>query len=148
MDDLYNKLTLNVLLIEDNPADVRMIQEVLKEFKTKTKIYAVHNGFEALKFLNKKGKYENNADIDLILLDLNIPLINGFEVLKEIRANDKLKDTLVFVLTTSNNQENFLKAYELQANCFMVKPLYFDEYEILLQHIEKCWLKFKPSSNI
>jgi CheY-like chemotaxis protein len=145
MDNLDNKLKLNVLLIEDNPADVRMIQEVMNEFKIKTKVYAVNNGVEALKFLNKKEKYENNPDIDLILLDLNIPLINGFEVLKEIRANDKLKDTLVFVLTISHNQEDFFKTYELQANCFMSKPLYFDEYEILLQHIEECWLNVKSS---
>jgi two-component system, chemotaxis family, response regulator Rcp1 len=138
MDD---KERFNILIIEDNLADIRLINEVLKESKTKTSIHIINDGAEALKYLHKKEKYQNKVDPDLILLDLNIPLIDGFEILKDIKANDKLKNIPVFVLTTSHNQEDFFKAYELQANCFMIKPLCFDEYDILLQRIERFWLK-------
>lgn len=141
MDNAGEKEIFNVLLIEDNHADIRMIQEIFKEFNAKTILNITHDGVEALKFLNKKEKYQNMENPDLILLDLNIPLINGFKVLKEIKTNDKLKHIPVIVLTTSHNPEDFLKACELQADCFMNKPLYFDEYNIVLQHIEECWLK-------
>ncbi|MEN6290947.1 MAG: response regulator [Methanobacterium sp.] len=141
MDIEPNDEAVNILLIEDNHTDIRMIKEIFKEFKTKTKIHSITNGIEALKYLNKKEKYQNKADPDLILLDLNIPLIDGFKVLKEIKSNDKLKKLPVIVLTTSHNPEDFLKACKLQADCFMNKPLCFDEYNIVLQHIEECWLK-------
>ena len=136
MNNKYSNGIVKILLIEDNPADVRIIQELFKEFKMKTKLDTVSNGVEALNFLNKKEKYENKVNPDLILLDLNIPLIDGFEVLKEIKTNDKLKNIPVLVLTTSTNQKDFLKSYELQANCFMIKPLCYEEYNILLQRIE------------
>lgn len=141
MDNAGKKEIFNVLLIEDNHADIRMMQEVFKELNTKTILNITHNGVEALKFLNKKEKYQNMENPDLILLDLNIPLINGFKVLREIKTNDKLKHIPVIVLTTSHNPKDFLKACELQADCFMNKPLYFDEYNLVLQHIEECWLK-------
>ena len=140
MDNLYSKKIFNILLIEDNPADVRMIQEIFKEFETKTKLYTVNNGIDALKFLNKEEKYENKTDIDLILLDLNIPLVNGFEVLEHIKNNHRLNDISIFVLTTSPNQEDFFKAYELNANCFMAKPAHLEEYHALLLHIEESWI--------
>ena len=140
MDNLHSKKIFNILLIEDNPADVRMIQELFKEFKTKTKLYTVNNGIDALKFLNKEERYENKSDIDLILLDLNIPIINGFEVLENIKNNHRLKDISIFVLTTSPNQEDFFKAYELDANCFMAKPSHLEDYHALLQHIEESWI--------
>lgn len=142
MDIKANDEPVNILLIEDNNMDIRMIKEIFKEFKTKTKINSITNGIEALKYLNKKEKYQNEADPDLIILDLNIPLIDGFKVLKEIKTNVKLKDLPVIILTTSHNPEDFLKACKLQANCFMIKPLCFDEYNILLHHIEKYWLNF------
>ena len=141
MDNTGEKEIFNVLLIEDNHADIRMIKEIFKELNTKIILNIAHNGVEALKFLNKKEKYQNMENPDLILLDLNIPLINGFKVLKEIKTDDKLKHIPVIVLTTSHNPEDFLKACKLQADCFMNKPLYFDEYNIVLQHIEECWLK-------
>jgi FOG: CheY-like receiver len=140
MNNLHSKKIFNILLIEDNPADVRMIQEIFKEFKTKTKLYTVNNGIDALKFLNKEERYENKSDIDLILLDLNIPLINGFEVLENIKNNHRLKDISIFVLTTSPNQEDFFKAYELNANCFMAKPSHLEDYHTLLRHIEESWI--------
>jgi CheY-like chemotaxis protein len=143
MDNSEDKGIINILLIEDNPADTRIIKEIFKEFKTKTKLHIINNGIEALKFINKKEKYKNTPGPDLILLDLNLPQINGFEVLKEIKTNNKLKNITVIVLTTSTNQEDFLKAQKLQADCFITKPLHYDEYNILLQHVEECWLNVK-----
>ena len=143
MDNLKARGNFNILLIEDNLADSRMIQEIFKEFNPKTKIHTVDNGFEALKYLNKKEKYRNTSVPDLIFLDLNIPQINGFEVLKEIKANDKLKNVPVLILTTSTDQKDFLKAQKLQADCFINKPLDYDEYNTLLRHIDECWLKIK-----
>lgn len=146
MDNLNDKRKINILIIEDNLADSRMIQELLNEFNTKTKLYTVRNGVEALKFLNKKEKYQHEVDPDLILLDLNIPLIDGFEVLKEIRTNKILNHIPVLVLTTSNCENDFLKAQKLQADCFITKPLDYDEYNKLLKHVEECWLKVKSSN--
>lgn len=146
MDNLKNRGIVNVLLIEDNHADIRMIQEIFKDFNTKIGVNVITNGVEALKFLNKEEKYKNKVNTDLIFLDLNIPLIDGLEVLKKIKNNDKLKNIPVLILTTSRAKEYYLKAKELQADCFIIKPLYYDEYKTILQHIEECWLKVKLSS--
>ena len=143
MDNAKAKGTFNILLIEDNLADRRLITEIFKELNTKTNFYITTDGVEALKFLNKKEKYQNKPVPNLILLDLNIPKIDGFEVLKEIKTNDKLKDIPVLILTTSTNQEDFLKAQKLQASCYINKPMCYEEYNILLQHVEACWLKIK-----
>ncbi|WP_424355924.1 response regulator [Methanobacterium sp. MBAC-LM] len=143
-----DKKKFSILIIEDNPADIRMMQEIFKESNTKTNIHVAYNGIEALEFLNKKEKHQNQLKPNLILLDLNIPLIDGFEVLKEIKTNNKLKDIPVIILTTSNTKENFSKAQEFEANCFITKPLDYDEYTLLLQHIEECWFKTKPSHHI
>ena len=141
MDNLNNKGHVNVLLIEDNHADIRIIKEIFKEFNTKINMETVTNGVEALKFLNKEHKYENSINPNLILLDLNIPLMDGFEVLKEIKNNDKLKNMPIIILTTSHSKEDYLKAQKLQADCFITKPLNYDEYNSFLQHIMECWLK-------
>ena len=146
MDNAKAKGTFNILLIEDNLADSRLITEIFKEFDTKTNFYIVTDGVNALKFLNKKEKYQNKPVPNLILLDLNIPKIDGFEVLKEIKTNDNLKNIPILILTTSNTKENFLKAQELQADCFITKPLYYEEYDTLLQHVEACWLKIKSTN--
>ena len=141
MDNADEKEIFNVLLIEDNHADIRMMQEIFKELNPKTNFYTVTNGVEALNFLNKKEKHQNTINPDLILLDLNIPLIDGFEILKEVKTNKTLKYIPVIILTTSRNQEDFLKAQKLQADCFITKPLYYSEYKNILKHIEECWLK-------
>jgi FOG: CheY-like receiver len=143
MDNLKNIGTVNVLLIEDNYADIRMIQEIFRDFNTELGVNVVTNGVEALKFLNKEEEYKNKVDTDLIFLDLNIPLIDGFEVLKKIKNNNELKNIPVLILTTSRAEEDYLKAQELQADCFINKPLYYDEYKTILQHIGKCWLKIE-----
>lgn len=145
MDDPKAQETYNILLIEDNHADARMINEIFKEFNKKIKLYTINNGAEALKFLNKKEKNQNMLFLDLVLLDLNIPLINGFEILKEIKSSNKLKNIPVIILTTSTNKEDFLKARKLQADCFITKPLYYHDYNNVLKHIEECWLKAKSS---
>ena len=140
MDNLTNSGKVDVLLIEDNPADVRMIYEIFKEFDLEVGLHVIDNGIEALKFLNKEEKYENIVDPNLILLDLNLHLITGFEVLEKIKNNDNLKDIPVLVLTTSVNKEDFLKVQKLQGDCFIIKPLCYEEYSTILQHIGKCWL--------
>ena len=145
MNNQNNKRPFDILLVEDNPPDVRMIQEIFNGFHTETKLYNVHNGVEALKFLNKKEKYQNEITPDLILLDLNIPLINGFKVLKEIKNNENLSKIPTIILTTSTYKNDFLKAQKLKADCFITKPLTYTKYHTLLKHIQDCWLKSKSS---
>ena len=141
MNNQNNKRPFDILLVEDNPPDVRMIQEIFNGFHTETKLYNVHNGVEALKFLNKKEKYQNEITPDLILLDLNIPLVDGFEVLKEIKNSENLRMIPTIILTTSKDKNDFLKAQKLEADCFITKPLHLAEYSRMLEHIKDCWLK-------
>ena len=140
MDNPINKKVINVLLVEDNPPDVRMIREIFKEFNTKTKVYNVPNGVEALKFLNKTEKYQKEITPNLILLDLNIPLRDGFEVLEKIKNDENLRMIPTIILTTSTDKEDFLKAQELEADCYITKSIYLEEYSRMLQHIKDCWL--------
>lgn len=140
MDNLNENRKANVLLIEDNPAEVRMIYEIFKEFDPQIGLNVFDNGIEALEFLNKEEKYENKVDPYLILLDLNIHLLTGFEVLEKIKNNDKLKDIPVLVLTNSSDKEDFLKVQKLKGDCYIIKPLGYDEYKDVLHHVRKCWL--------
>ncbi len=138
--------TVRILLVEDNQADVRIIKEILKDFKTKIQLYTVKDGIDALHFLNKKEKYENVPGPDLILLDLNLPRKNGRELLSDLKTDANLKNIPVIILTTSNTEKDIINAYELQANCFITKPIEFNEYKKVLRNIEELWLKSPKSS--
>ena len=129
-----------ILLIEDNPADIRMAEEAFKECSSKISLSYVLNGFEAIDFLTKSGQYENEADPDLIILDLNLPKINGFEVLARVKQEEGLKQIPILIFTTSESEEDIKKCYELGANSFISKPITLDTYVQTIKLIERYWL--------
>lgn len=131
--------TIEILLVEDNPADVRLTMEVLKEAKLINNISVVGDGEDAIDFLRQQGKYSEALRPDLILLDLNLPRKNGQEVLKEIKEDEKLKGIPVVVLTTSNAEQDILKSYSLHANCYITKPVDLDQFAVIISSIENFW---------
>jgi two-component system response regulator len=137
MENIKN--LINVLLVEDNEADVRLTQEALKECKMIINLEVVMDGVEAMNFLFKKGKYRTKSRPDLIILDLNLPKKDGREVLADIKQNDTLKRIPVVILTTSKSDEDILKTYNLHANCFVTKPLDLDQFIEIVKKIEDFW---------
>ncbi len=135
-----NFKSINILLVEDNPADVRLTQEVLKEGKINNKLNVVYDGEEAIQYLHKEGPFADAELPDIILLDLNLPKIDGREVLEHIKKDDNLKRIPVIVLTTSDAQADILKMYENHANCYITKPVDFDEFISVVKSIEEFWL--------
>ena len=131
---------IEILLVEDNPADVRLTVEALKEEKVFNNLHIVNDGEEALFFLRKQGKYSNAVRPDLILLDLNLPKVDGREVLREIKDDDKLKQIPVVVLTVSKADEDILKSYNLHANCFISKPVDLAQFIKVVRSIQDFWL--------
>lgn len=131
---------INILLVEDSPGDVRLIQEALKESKVLNEIYVVEDGLEAMSFLRREDKYPSVPRPDLILLDLNMPKKDGREVLAEIKADDELKRIPVVILTISLDEEDVFKTYNLHANCYITKPIGFDQFMKVVKSIEDFWL--------
>ncbi|MBI4649815.1 response regulator [Candidatus Desantisbacteria bacterium] len=131
---------IEILLVEDNPADVRLTTEALKDEKILNNLYVVTDGVEAIDFLHKKGKYSNAVRPDLILLDLNLPKKDGREVLKEIKNDDDLKIIPVVVLTISKSEVDILKSYNLHANCYINKPVDLIEFIKVTKSIQEFWL--------
>lgn len=130
----------HILLIEDNPGDVRLTQEAFKESTKKIQLEVVTDGVEAISYLRKEPPFEQMPTPDLILLDLNIPKWDGKEVLSVIKADDMLKRIPVVVLTTSNAGVDVLKSYDLHANCFINKPIDYDKFFDIIHKIEEFWL--------
>jgi two-component system response regulator len=130
---------VKILLVEDNPDDIDLTLEVLKDAKMRTSLHTVEDGVEALAFLRKEGKYADEPRPDLILLDLNLPKKDGREVLAEIKSDDVLRQIPVVVLTTSEAEEDILKAYNLHANCYITKPVDFDQFIKVVNAIEEFW---------
>ena len=130
---------VEVLLVEDNPGDVRLTLEALKDGKVNNHLSVVEDGVEALAFLRREGKYADASRPDLILLDLNLPKKDGREVLAEIKTDEDLKRIPVVVLTTSKAEEDILKTYNLHANCYITKPVDFDQFVIVVRLIEDFW---------
>ena len=137
---LENYRTINILLVEDNPGDVRLTQEVLKEGKIKNTLNVVMDGEEALQYLHKEGKFSTAELPDIILLDLNLPKIDGREVLEHIKKDPDLKRIPVIVLTTSDAQNDILKMYDNHANCYITKPVDFAQFINVVKSIEDFWL--------
>jgi CheY-like chemotaxis protein len=131
---------VNILLIEDNPGDVRLTQEAFKEGRIDISMEVVMDGVEAVKFLQKEAPYSDKFTPDLILLDLNLPKRDGREVLKEIKADNFLKRIPVVILTTSNAEQDIVKSYNLHVNCYINKPVDFDKFFDIIQKIEDFWL--------
>lgn len=141
MSGKANERPLEILLVEDNLADVRLLVEVLKEGKDYHQMNVVNNGVEAMAYLNRKGKFSDAARPDIILLDLNLPKKDGREVLKEIKSDKKFKRIPVVVLTTSDSEEDIAKSYEFHANCYITKPVDLDQFIHVVNAIENLWLE-------
>jgi len=131
---------IEILLVEDSPGDVRLTQEVLKEGKVTNNLTVVKNGEDALHYLAQSNGYHNVAKPDLILLDLNLPKKDGREVLKQIKTNDRLRTIPVVVLTTSKDSEDVAQVYDLNANCYVVKPLNLEQFVQVIESIDTFWL--------
>jgi two-component system response regulator len=131
--------SIEILLVEDSPADVLIAREALTEAKLLNKIHVAEDGVEAMDFLHRKGKYASTPRPALILRDLNLPRKNGREVLAEIKSDDELKTIPVVVLTTSRSEEDILKSYNLHANCYVVKPVEFESFVKAVQSIRHFW---------
>ena len=131
---------VEILLVEDNPGDVRLTEEVLKEQKVRNTLHTVGDGEEAMAFLRRQGKYANAPRPGLVLLDLNLPRKDGREVLAEIKRDEDLKSLPVVILTTSQAEEDVLKAYGLHANCYITKPVDLEQFLKVVQSIEDFWL--------
>ena len=129
-----------VLLIEDNSGDVRLIKEVFRSLDPEIQFYITSDGVEATAFLKKEGTYVNAVRPDLILLDLNLPKMGGHEVLKFVKQDIALNTIPIVILTTSQAESDILKSYQLRANCYMVKPQSFNEFENLVKSINDFWL--------
>jgi CheY-like chemotaxis protein len=130
---------VDILLVEDNPGDVRLTKEALKEAKIHNMLHVVADGVEAMDFLRKTGSYSDVPVPDLIMLDLNLPRKDGREVLAEIKGDGELRRIPVVVLTTSSAEEDVLKAYDLHANCFITKPVDFIQFTMVIKSIEDFW---------
>ena len=128
-----------ILLVEDNPGDVRLTREALKEGKILNHVSVVGDGVEALAFLRREDKYANAVRPDLILLDLNLPKKDGREVLAEIKADAGLKKIPVVILTTSAAEQDILKTYDLHANCYITKPVDLEQFIKIVQLIQDFW---------
>jgi len=137
-DTLSNPI--EILLVEDNPGDIRLTQEVLKEGKVQNTLSVVENGVQAISFLRKENEYQDAPTPDLILLDLNLPKKDGREVLLDIKNDPELKKIPVVVLTTSQAEEDILKVYDLNANCYISKPVDFGQFIDVVKSIENFWL--------
>lgn len=131
---------IEVLLVEDNPGDVRLTREALKAGKVWSNLHVVEDGEAALAFVRQQGVYTNAPRPDIILLDLNLPKIDGREVLSNIKADTNLKRIPVVILTTSQAEEDILKAYNLNANCYITKPVDFDQFLKVVRVVEEFWL--------
>ena len=131
---------VEILLVEDNPGDVRLTEEALKEGKIINNMHLARDGVEAMSFLQRGGKYANAVRPDLILLDLNLPKKDGREVLIEIKEDEELRRIPVVVLTTSRSEEDIIKTYDYHANCYITKPVDFDQFINVVKSIEDFWL--------
>jgi two-component system, chemotaxis family, response regulator Rcp1 len=131
---------IELLLIEDSEPDVRLTREALREAKVRNRLWVVEDGVEAIAFLYRRDGYADAPRPDLILLDLNLPRKDGRQVLKEIKTDESLKRIPVVILTTSKNEEDVLRAYDLHANCYITKPVDFNRFMEVVKSIEDFWL--------
>lgn len=130
---------IEILLVEDSVGDIELITEALQDSKVKNNLNIVNDGIEAMEYLNKKGKYKKSLRPDLVFLDLNMPKKDGREVLKEIKADATLRQIPVVVMTTSDDEQDIAKSYDLQASCYVTKPVDFEQFIKVVQSIENFW---------
>lgn len=131
---------VEILLVEDSPADVRLTIEALRDAKVRNNLHVAADGEEALAFLRREGPHADAVRPDLILLDLNLPKKDGREVLEEVKADPQLRRIPVVVLTTSEAEQDILRSYDLHANCYITKPVDLDQFITVVRSIEDFWL--------
>lgn len=132
--------SVDILLVEDNPGDVRLIQEALQDGKLLNRVVTVTDGQKALAYLRKEGSYAQATRPDLILLDLNIPRKDGREVLAEIKADPHLRSIPVVIVTSSQAEEDILRSYNTHANCYVTKPVDLEKFVAVVRAIEEFWV--------
>jgi CheY-like chemotaxis protein len=130
---------IDILLVEDNPGDARLTQEVLKDSQIRNNLHIVPDGIEALDFLHRRGKYIIAPRPDMILLDLNLPRMDGRELLQVIKADESFRRIPVIIMTTSDDERDVLQAYELYANCYITKPVDLPRFIEIIKSIESFW---------
>jgi len=135
----FNGTPAVILLVEDNEGDARLAKEALRDGRVSNELHHVKDGVEAMQFLNKEGEFSDAPRPDLILLDLNMPRMDGREVLEEIHKDNNLSNIPVIVLTTSQSDIDIAKSYNLNANCFISKPVDFDQFVAVVRSIEHFW---------
>ena len=131
---------IEILLVEDNPGDVRLTREALKEARVLNTLHTVGDGMEAMAYLHKQGKYTEAPHPDLILLDLNLPKRDGLEILAEIKQNEDSKRIPVVILTTSKAEEDIICSYDLHANAYITKPVDLQQFLKVIKAVEDFWL--------
>jgi CheY-like chemotaxis protein len=139
MSDAASGRPVEILLVEDNPGDVRLTQETWKECKLLNHLSVVANGEEAMAFLRREAKYAHAAHPDLILLDLNLPKKDGREMLAEIKADEQLRRIPVVVLTSSSAEQDILVTYDLHANCYITKPVDLGQFSTVVKALAEFW---------
>jgi two-component system, chemotaxis family, response regulator Rcp1 len=135
-----NGMPIHVLLVEDSPGDVRLTQEAFRDANGSIKLHVAADGVEAMAFLKREGAHLHAPRPDLILLDLNLPKMDGREVLAHIKEDNNLKTIPTVILTTSDAEADIVKSYQLQANCYLTKPVQLDAFESLVKSINDFWL--------
>jgi two-component system, chemotaxis family, response regulator Rcp1 len=136
---MHRARPFEILLVEDNPGDERLTREALKEGKVRNILHVVTDGREAMRFLRREGRYAQTVRPDLILLDLNLPRKDGRMVLEEIKADPSLSSIPVVILTSSQAEEDIVRSYELQANCYVTKPVDLNQFVVVVKTIESFW---------
>jgi CheY-like chemotaxis protein len=131
---------IEILLVEDNPGDVRLTQEAIREAKIRNRLNVVTDGEEAVAYVRRQGNFADQPRPDLILLDLNLPKKDGREVLAEIKEDPNLKRIPVVVLTTSQAEQDIVRSYDLHANAYVVKPVDLDQFLAVVKAVENFWL--------
>jgi two-component system, chemotaxis family, response regulator Rcp1 len=139
MPDLAATHPVEILLVEDNPADVVLTRDALAASKIANTVHIVEDGVEAMAFLRRQGAYADRPRPDIVLLDLNLPRKNGLEVLAEMKADEELKVIPVVILTVSSDEDDILGAYGLHANCYITKPVGLRQFEEIVRRIEDFW---------
>lgn len=132
---------VEILLVEDNPGDIRLTEEAFKETKLNNNLSVVKDGVEALSFLRKEGEYSSAARPDIILLDLNLPRMDGRELLAIIKEDPDLRRIPVVVLTTSDDEKDILTTYNLHANCYITKPVDLNQFGEIVKNLEGFWFQ-------
>ncbi len=133
-------MTLQVLMVEDNPGDVRLVREIFRDANSETNLHVASDGVEAMAFLRRQGVHAEAPRPDLILLDLNLPRMDGRQVLAQIKGEGEFKTIPTIVLTSSEAQADIVTSYQLQANCYLSKPGQLEDFEKLVKSVSDFWL--------